>query len=275
VGLQGPTPDQYATIDKVCRLQPDILHRLVKCKPHFLEDSRSIMGHILHKPFGYAGDFKIIDRIYQQEAHAAFDRWDKYALQTSAAQAVRNRKAYFIAILDQLQQEGRPIHILNVASGPARDVYEFLQKHPDTQLRFTCIDMDQQAIEYATALNRKHLDKVTFVKANVLRYTTDEHYDLVWSAGLFDYFTDQVFTKLISRMTTWVRPGGQLVVGNFNVDCNPSRAFMEIIGHWYLEHRSIDQLKQLAINAGCSRKSIKVGQEPEGVNLFLHVSGRR
>jgi hypothetical protein len=38
-----------------------------------------------------------------------------------------------------------------------------------------------------------------------------------------------------------------------------------------LQHRSKEQLIELALKAGAKKEQIHVGQELEGVNLFLHV----
>jgi hypothetical protein len=46
---------------------------------------------------------------------------------------------------------------------------------------------------------------------------------------------------------------------------------MELMGNWYLQHRSKDDLMRLADQAGAPGGSVQVLWEPEGVNLFLHV----
>ncbi len=85
----------------------------------------SIAGYCSIKPYGYAGDFGLIDRLYMHYVgegdHIA--RWDTFAQAQPAAVAVRNRKAYFINLMSQLT----PGRVLNVASGPSRDVVEFLR----------------------------------------------------------------------------------------------------------------------------------------------------
>ncbi len=66
---------------------------------------------------------------------------------------------------------------------------------------------------------------------------------------LFDYFNDKTFVAILKKMKNWLKPGGEIVVGNFNDNHNPSRNYMEILGEWYLEHRSENTLKQLALKA--------------------------
>ena len=68
----------------------------------------------------------------------------------------------------------------------------------------------------------------------------------------------------------WTKAGGEVIIGNFG-DVNPSRNYMEIVGDWYLIHRSADQLMELARAAGAKMENVSIGSELEGVNLFLHV----
>lgn len=240
----------------------------LKNKCNFLKDEKSIMGHILHKPYGYAGDFHIIDRIYTKDISDKFSDWDKFAISNSAAQAVRNRKEYFKEKMAQISPKGT---LLNVASGPARDLFELYKENPGLDITATCIEMDSNAIEYAKKLNAKYLDKTTFLKKNIFRFKTENKFDMIWSAGLFDYFDDKAFILLIKRFKEWIKDGGEIIIGNFNKKHNPSRAYMEIFGEWYLNHRSEEQLHQLAKQAGYSPSKINIGKESENVNLFLHL----
>ena len=135
------------------------------------------------------------------------------------------------------------------------------------------MDVDPKAIQYARSLCRsfsENGDRLEFESRNVLRFRASKTYDLLWSAGLFDYFPDRLFIILLRRLITYVKPGGEVVIGNFG-DNNPSRAYMELLGEWYLEHRSEERLTRLAEEAGVSTDAVKIDREPENVNLFLRI----
>lgn len=93
---------------------------------------KTMQGFVFNKPHGYAGDYEIIDRIYQTyiapDSHLS--RWDKYMQTHAASDAVRNRKTYLHQVLDTCsRQSGKPsIEVLNVASGPGRDMLEYLER---------------------------------------------------------------------------------------------------------------------------------------------------
>lgn len=239
--------------------------------------SKTMQGFALTKPHGYAGDFEMLEKIYTQ--HIADDsslkKWDEYFHRQKAPIAVRNRKAYFINLLRQLDatavNECEQITVLNVASGPARDVFEYFDEHNNgSRLFFDCLDHDPKAIAYATDLCREYLANIAFHRTNAFRFVPRKKYQLVWSAGLFDYLDDNSFKALLQRLYDCVDEGGELVIGNFS-DSNPTRNYMELLGEWFLHHRSREQLVVLAQASGFPNSVLSVGQEEEGVNLFLHI----
>lgn len=234
----------------------------------FLENT--LQGHSFSKPYGYAGDFMIIDKVYREQISPKYQKWDTFFNQVQATQAVRNRKDYFKSALAEACIGKEKVELLNLASGPARDLLEFYQENPQIELTTDCIEYDQHAIDYAQSITKEFEDKITFIKGNVLRYRPAKKYDVVWSAGLFDYFSDEVFVKILRRAISWTKIGGEIIIGNFTPN-NPSRNFMEILLDWHLHHRDENHLTHLAQEAGAEYAQVSIGREPAGVNLFLHL----
>lgn len=236
--------------------------------------NQTIQGFGYRKPHGYAGDFEIIDYIYQKKLNEdkRFQKWDKYLDAQQACKAVRNRKSYFINLVkEKCLQSRQPLRVLNIASGPCRDVLELFEQIPAEKIRIQCVEMDPNAIVYAKKLLGKFSGNVEFIQHNIFKFETEQKYDLVWSAGLFDYFNDEDFTKLLSKVYSWCASSGEMVIGNFSVS-NPSRSYMEKACNWYLFHRTRKELKELAVKAGISIEQLSVKSESLGVNLFLHVN---
>lgn len=119
-------------------------------------------------------------------------------------------------------------------------------------------------------LCRDYPDRVTFLRANAFRFTARKQYRLLWCAGLFDYLNDNSFKALLRRLYGFVCEGGEIVIGNLS-DNNPTRNYMELLGEWFLHHRCREQLLALARECGIPDSALSVGQEEEGVNLFLHI----
>jgi len=103
--------------------------------------------------------------------------------------------------------------------------------------------------------------------ANVVRIRPSRQYDLVWSAGLFDYLNDRLATVLLKRMWSWTKAGGTCVIGNFHAS-NPSRKYMEWCGDWCLIHRTDDDMRQLCRDAGIPAERVTITHEPLGVCVF-------
>jgi extracellular factor (EF) 3-hydroxypalmitic acid methyl ester biosynthesis protein len=236
--------------------------------------NQTIQGFGYRKPHGYAGDFEIIDYIYQKKINAdeRFRKWDKYLHSQAACKAVINRKTYFIELVkEKLLNNQSPLRILNIASGPCRDLLELFGQVSTDKIKIHCVEMDPNAICYARNLLGKFSASVEFIQENIFKFNTDDKFDLVWSAGLFDYFADGDFIKLLSKVYSWCSPSGEMVIGNFSVS-NPSRSYMEKGTGWYLFHRTEDELKSLARKAGLRNENIKVRSEVLGINLFLHAN---
>jgi extracellular factor (EF) 3-hydroxypalmitic acid methyl ester biosynthesis protein len=279
----GPEPWEYAeTTEWINAISGDIASGAAKTEEvaalirqlteqHFRGTAQA---HCLLTPHGYHGDYEIIDIIYRQQVapQSHLEKWDYYFHAQSAPKAVRNRKTFFHTLLDEVValHHPNPVQLLNVASGPGRDMREWLDNNPNATVFFDCVELDPKAIEYARQLCTPFLDKIQFHQANALRFTTKTKYRTIWSAGLFDYLEDRLFVRLLRRLLQFTESGGVVVVGNFG-DHNPTRNYMELFGGWKLIHRSRKQLHSLAVEAGAVPENISIIAEPEGVNLFLHI----
>ncbi len=278
----GPMPADYAHMNRSLRQLGDSVRAEIITRREVLSYVKDIttrhldntlQSRALAKKYGYSGDFEIIDDIYTQRIIASEElrRWDLYFHAQPAPVAVRNRKAYFHHLLNKHHgSKSGPLHILNVASGPARDMREWMLDHPNADLFFDCIDADVHAIDHARVLCAPFIDRVEFHHRNAMRFLPSKGFQLVWSAGLFDYLSDRAFVFLLKSLLAVTSRGGEVVIGNFS-DFNPSRDYMELMGDWMLNHRTAKQLRELAIEAGAPAKRIDIQWEPEGVNLFMHI----
>ena len=103
--------------------------------------------------------WKIIDNIYKNHPHTTgFDRlWDNYFQQLTAPRAIRERKEDFKEIILNFVKEhkNKNIRIMNLASGPAREIKELLEADSAklfSKAIFDCYDFEPKAIDYAKKL---------------------------------------------------------------------------------------------------------------------------
>lgn len=273
---------QYAVFESVLQEihsnvgNENVIYELKEIRQKFphINSPITMQGMAFSKPHGYAGDYEIIDKIYTEwkSDDPTYRCWDEYFHLQDAPRAVRNRKKYYIDLLNKLieNHSGTTVKVLNLASGPCRDIKEFFDHNPSSNIEFYCVELDSNAIAYAKQLLGDYSARVHFINKNIFRYYPDQKYDLIWSAGLFDYFDDKTFTKLLSRFIPFRNQGAEIVIGNFT-DANPTMPYMEIIGEWVLNCRNERRLIELAIEAGSDPECIQVNTEPARVNLFLHI----
>lgn len=223
------------------------------------------------KPFGYAGDFKIIDDIYQNQSHTAgFDRlWDNYFQQLSAPNAIRERKEDFKKSIFNFVKERRNVRIMNLASGSAREIKELLESDSNkffSKVIFDCYDLDIRAIDYAKQLLNNNA-RVNFFQKNAIRLALKKDikeeipvsYDLIYSTGLFDYLDERVAVRLVNNLKKLLKKDGVIIISNVRDKySNSSAAWMEWVAEWYLIYRTENEFRKVFLDAGFLSKNLHI-----------------
>jgi extracellular factor (EF) 3-hydroxypalmitic acid methyl ester biosynthesis protein len=229
----------------------------------------TMQGFARLKPHGYAGDFEIIERIYNRQtaSHPDLVKWDTFFHLSDAANAVRNRAD----VLNTICTEREPRSLLSVGGGPALDLRTVaLSDKPPEEI--VLLDNDPNAIKRGSS-NLAHAGKTAGIRLgfecrNALKFRSERKFDVIWSSGLFDYLVHKTAAFLVKRLKDAMSPKGVMVIGNFAVG-NISRSYSEVIGEWPLIHRTPEDLKAIAEAAGFDRKKLEVTADSTGVNLFL------
>jgi 2-polyprenyl-3-methyl-5-hydroxy-6-metoxy-1,4-benzoquinol methylase len=236
-------------------------------------NKNTLIGHGFVKPYGYPGDFTLIDKIYSFEINQdlQFKNWDLFFQNQPGANAVRNRKDFFVEYCKNLSQRKANAKVLILGSGPASDVYEFLANYSGgNNINIDLIDFDQNAIDFSMEKNKKFNGQISYNKINALRFNSYRLYDLIWSAGLFDYFKDKHFSFLIRKYINCLTDDGEMVISNFSTK-NPTKRLMEVLSDWYLNLRTESDLFRIASDGYIDKELVSVDKEPLGINLFLKI----
>jgi len=243
----------------------------------------------VRKPYGYSGDFRIIDYIYQNDPTTlGFDRlFDNYYQMTAISVGVRNRKNDFKKIITDFvrSRDGSKLKIMDLASGPCRDVKEMLSENNPLfkKVIFDCYDHDENAIAYAQEL-LKGSPNVNFIQENAIRIALkkdihamiDKKYDLIFSTGLFDYFSERVCIALIKNLKKLLKPKGILAISDVRDKySNPSVHFMEWAGDWNLVYRDDDSFRKIFLDAGFKNNEIDTDYEQQGIMQYIIACKKR
>lgn len=263
--------------------------KIYKLKQLFIRYIRKIfergefINWSLHKPLGYAGDYKIIENIYENNPlTAGVDRlFDNYFMMSAISIAVRNRKNDFKRMITDFvaDRQGIPLRIMVLASGPCRELRELYAEKGGIykNVTFDCYDCDPRAIEFSTnAL--KGISSVNFIHENAARIAFRKDittliktkYDVIYSTGLFDYFEERVSTRLIANLRKLLNPGGIMIISNVRDKySNPSVHFMEWVGEWELVYCESERFRKYFLDAGFNREDISQRYEQQGILQYI------
>lgn len=202
------------------------------------------------KPRGYAGDAVLLDYIYGIRtpdpalslARAVYD----FAVERPAAEAVRRRRERIAERIDEIfEARQRPIRMLSIASGHLREGHlsdAVRSGHVD---EFVAVDSDGLSCDVV----RESFPGVTIRNLPFTKILREkelmEHFDFVYSAGLFDYLDERVGRLLTERMFAMLRPGGSLLLTNF-LPTVVDAGYMETYMGWDLIYRTREDLFDLA-----------------------------
>ena len=245
-------------------------------------DGSFVLARCFAKPLGYPGDYEMMNMIYAEDTDGTglLGRGlGRYALDMPEARAVRNRVVYLIDKITRVFAQASPdraVRILSVAAGPALEIQTLLgaehRMREDTHL--VLLDQDPRALRHARERIATMTDNgtnITFLCRDIRDVITtgpdEAEFDLIYSAGLFDYFSDRTARAAAARLFGSLAPTGELVIGNFNFG-GPSRALMELVLDWRLRYRTAADLTALYGTLG---GNVTVEAEPTGSNLFAVI----
>jgi extracellular factor (EF) 3-hydroxypalmitic acid methyl ester biosynthesis protein len=241
------------------------------------------------KPMGYAGDYEMVNQILsdpRQGNNTYFQIINTLFLQAIVARAHRNRIDILVGYLNKAAEravrEHRDINILNVGCGPAVEIQRFIAEHPHPErLVFKLMDFSEETLAYTRSCIEKSCQAhgkqicVEYIHESVHQLLKraskkddplDEQtkFDFVYCAGLFDYLSDKVCSRLLQYFVLRSRPDGSVLVTNVHSD-NPEKNGMEHLLEWHLIYRDEVQLESVLPT---NRKNTRLYTDDTGANIF-------
>ena len=219
--------DDLATFKGLCASSD--LYRVLSADPYTLRARE--------KPRGYAGDAVMLDYIYRplsRHLTGIANVLHSATTGSSNAQSIIWRRNFLADQIIKTLKRPEP-RILSVASGHMRELDVVRVATRNRTFHLTAMDQDEASLRQCVA---DYPDfSISPICENVLailrnRITLDR-YDLIYSAGLFDYLNDRTASALAKALLSLLAPGGSLVIGNFNPE-NHGRGFMEGFMDWKL-----------------------------------------
>lgn len=169
--------------------------------------------------------------------------------------AIRNRRDYLSSRLAALCRTGGRPHILSVACGHLREADSLDSAILESAIlnsairpgRFVALDQDPATLEVAKSDHRGiGIEPVQASVLTLLRSGPElGAFDFIYSAGLYDYLSDDVARRLTAKLAGMLNPHGRLLIANMLPEL-PAAAYMEAVMDWTLVYRTLPQVKNLA-----------------------------
>jgi SAM-dependent methyltransferase len=245
-----------------------------------------------HKPFGYPGDYEVMNFIYERffEGGTLFARSVGLAFSEAiSSRAVRYRKDLVVRQLRALLQThaGRtqPLRVLSIASGPAQELYELFRSLDEVPvpLEVVLFEQDRNALAHAWRRLKSVSDdrfsgrlQLTFLHDSIKRLLRDANlfqefgkFDLIYSCGLVDYLAPRTAAVLTRHLSRAARPDGRMLIANM-VD-HRARWLLEHGLEWPLVYKSREELLEVGHRA-VPGAQLRILEEESGANPFLELS---
>jgi extracellular factor (EF) 3-hydroxypalmitic acid methyl ester biosynthesis protein len=245
-------------------------------------------NRVYSKPLGYAGDYEMVNMMFRKERSGKTTYGqiiNDWLLNGGPPEAHRNRIYMLEKMLNNAAAEAaagnKEVRILNVGCGPVQELQLFLSKNEEAhRFSFDLLDFNAETLAYAKrqieAITTGRDDdlKITYILKTVqelLRQAIElpenpKTYDIIYCAGLFDYLSDRVCTKLVRLFHQWCEPGGKVIVTNVH-SSNPVKGLMEHVMEWHLVMRDESDMVRLAPELG----PLKIYTDETGINVFLEI----
>ncbi len=260
------------------------LHPLLMASP--------FMNRAFNKPLGYAGDYQMVNMMLGEpwQGKNTFAKIvNASALRHDAPAAHRNRIEILQSVLSRetarvLNGEPRRVEFLNIGCGPADEIQRFAKSDASSEhVDFDLVDFNEETLQYVTSVvipnaqqSRPGIGIQTQQKSvhEILKLSQEgtqldessARYDVVYCAGLFDYFRNATCGYLIELFYQWIRPGGVVVVSNVTPH-HSSIGMMGLVLDWNLELRSEQTMRQLCPGLGQQTSYV----DDTSVNAFLEI----
>lgn len=243
---------------------------------------------VFTKPLGYVGDYGMVNMMYQNQrgGRTTYAQIvDYWLLQLGPAEAHRNRIVMLEQTLTELveaaRQKSKPLRILNIGCGPVQELQLFFSRNKSVPpMSIDLLDFNSETLDYAKSQLTKFVSDVNepptitytlksvqdLLKQAIEKTDAVERYDFVYCAGLFDYLSDRVSSKLVRLFYHWCVPGGTVLVTNVHAS-NPVKGLMEHAMEWHLVLRSDADMLSLVPNMAKS----KIYSDTTGINVFLEI----
>jgi extracellular factor (EF) 3-hydroxypalmitic acid methyl ester biosynthesis protein len=206
------------------------------------------------QPRGYPGDAVLMDFLYGggcstplvESSTTLGQSLYRQCAANPAFPAIRGRRDLFAQRIEAVCREGGRSRILSVACGHLREGVVLRNPGLPRPARFVALDQDEASLAVVAA--ELAGSGVECLRESAIRLLSNHfdigEFDLIYSAGLYDYLSDQFSTRLLLALLRRLATRGTLIVANMLPDI-PACGYMEAVMDWWLIYRSPEQMSEM------------------------------
>jgi SAM-dependent methyltransferase len=235
-------------------------------------------------PQGYQGDYKTIEAAYRNTPMSDGIGYylDKYTLSLPLAHALRGRLEMLTELLQVELSTRQEPRVLDIACGSCREVSMLVPDIRQSKAKFTCIDLDGDALDFAVnrlAPAELAPEQVTMTKYNALRMFDLDiakaefgPQDVIYSVGYFDYLPDDFLVKLLQSLYALLNPGGKLIAAFKDADRYRSQEYHWIADWDGFRQRTEKDFERILGEAGIPAQAMTMTRDRTGVIIFYSAT---
>jgi SAM-dependent methyltransferase len=299
-----PGVDREHILREVTALTDDMLNECAKLEERFEGDVKMLKQaqerfrtrthSILSKsyminytrtwPRGYQGDYHALETAYRNTplSDGIGHYLDKYILSASLPVAVRGRLEKLRELLSAELTRRKDPAVLDIACGSCREVIELVPEIRQSGARFTCIDLDSEALNFAlerlshAGLPEGQIEFLTYNALRIFDYETAVaefgRRDIIYSVGFFDYLPDEFLVKLLRTLYLLLNPGGKLIMAFKDADRYRSQEFHWLVDWDGFRQRKVADFERLLRQADIPANSMETCRDASGAIIFYSAT---
>ncbi|MBW3596962.1 MAG: class I SAM-dependent methyltransferase [Planctomycetes bacterium] len=230
------------------------------------------------KPRGYPGDYLLLNTIYDRapKSPGVGGYLDLWIMDLLLAHSVRARWQMLHAFLESelYQRREQNVAVLNVACGPCREYTVGIHNPGAANVKLTCLDNDQEALDYVAANVApiaRGVQEFGYARYNALRMKSPAatirnfgRSDIIYSIGLCDYIDDEFLIAILAGWRESLSPGGALFVAFKDIiryDPTPYQWLLD----WHFFRRTEEDCRMLFKHAGYDMEALEMERDATGV----------
>lgn len=238
---------------------------------YLLLDPAEVNRRIYQKPFGYAGDFVIMNYIYDYYGDVAFlgiSTYEKlinnYTCNIPVSRSNVARKNFLKEEIVRVIAENKSPKIISLGCGSARELVEILDEGKiDRPTVFKCLDLEQEALKCIEKsienipIYKKRLLFINYLHRDITSIIRDKKVkgnvvgcNLIYLSGVYDYLSDKMAERILKELYSLLENNGKLIICNISFENSTCRAYYELLGEWCMVHRTKEEMLSLGEKLG-------------------------